>query len=361
MDMFMKNLKTLVHSIHSELKESIPSFKKGHIHELVSAYLGYGSYAAYQVDLSFNKVSNDTNEIAKGQCFDRALELSFDASTSLLASQCIARQLDISLQSKIQLEKVFLYLEDLESYDELNNVAILDSLKSLIDEGLCEAYLLAIIICAKVISAFKDNPDNRSGEYWYNKKSSGSTLNSLQSEVADNFVFIKSFIVLIKFALTEENILLLPRPLSIKPIVDRFEENKKQAWTTFYNDSPYDVLETLDFLYEFDDSINSANHNQAFMDWLACEIVLSPTRDNLAEKLNSCESDSEKWFWYYFGLEHDIDITQDDYYAINAYTGEEYDDYGPMEVAGYTGIALPNISDELKAEVKVLSKSLFCD
>ena len=97
------------------------------------------------------------------------------------------------------------------------------------------------------------------------------------------------------------------------------------------------------------------------MDWLACEVVLSPTRDNLADKLNSSESDSEKWFWYYFGLKHDIDITQDDYYAINAYTGEEYDDYGPMEVAGYTGITLPNISDELKSEIKVLSTSLFCD
>ncbi len=61
MDMFMKNLKNLVHSIHSELKKSIPSFKKSHVHELVSAYLGYGSYAAYQVDLSFNKITNDTN------------------------------------------------------------------------------------------------------------------------------------------------------------------------------------------------------------------------------------------------------------------------------------------------------------
>jgi hypothetical protein len=60
-------------------------------------------------------------------------------------------------------------------------------------------------------------------------------------------------------------------------------------------------------------------------------------------------------------LKHDIDVTKDNLYAINADTGEDYDDYGPMEVAGYEGITLPDISDELKAEAKVLSTSLLCD
>jgi hypothetical protein len=358
MDMFMKNLKNLVHSIHSELKQSIPSFKKSHVHGLVSAYLGYGCYAAYQVDLSFNKVTNDTNEIAKGQCFDRALELNFDASNSLLVSKCIAQQLDVSLQSKIQFEKVVRYLE---SDDELNNALILNSLKSLIDEGFGEASLLAIVICAQVISESQENPDNRSGEYWHNKRLAGVELNLLQEEVADHFSSLKSYFDLLKYVMTQTQDLNLPSPIKIKPIADHFEADNEREWTTLFNDSPYVVLEALDFLYELDDSINPVSHNKALKDWLTCNVSLFPSRNSIAERLNCCESNSEKWFWHYFGLKHNIDVTQDDLYAINADTGEEYDDYGPMAVAGDEGITMPNISDELKAEAKALSTSLLCD
>lgn len=354
----MKNLKNLVHSIHSELRQSIPSFKKSHIHELVSAYLGYSSYAAYQVDLSFNKVTKDTNEIAKGQCFDRALELNFDASNSLLVSQCIAQQLDVSLQSKILFEKLVHYLE---SEGELNNVLILSTLISLIDEGFGDASLLAIVICAQVISESQENPDNRSGEYWYNKRLAGVELNLLQEEVADHFSSMKSYFDLLKHVMTHTQDLNLPSPIIIKPIADHFEADNEREWTTLFNDSPYVVLEALDFLYEFDDSINPVSHNKALTDWLTCEVSLSPSRNSLAERLNYSESNSEKWFWHYFGLKHNIDVTQDNLYAINADTGEDYDDYGPMAVAGDEGITLPDISDELKAEAKSLSTLLLCD
>jgi len=358
MDMFMKNLKNLVHSIHSELKQSIPAFKKSHVHELVSAYLGYGSYAAYQVDLSFNKVTNDTNEIAKGQCFDRALELNFDASNSLLVSQCIAQQLDVSLQSKILFEKLVHYLE---SDGELNNILILSSLTSLIEEGFGDASLLAIVICAQVISESQENPDNRSGEYWYNKRLAGVELNLLQEEVADHFSSMKSYFDLLKHVMTQTQDLNLPSPIKMKPIADHFEADNEREWTTLFNDSSYVVLEALDFVYELDDSINPVNHHKVFMDWLAFDVTLSPSKNGLAEILKYCESNSEKWFWHYFGLKHNIDVTQDNLYAINADTGEDYDDYGPMAVAGDEGITLPDISDELKAEAKVLSTSLFCD
>jgi hypothetical protein len=226
------------------------------------------------VDLSFNKITNDTNEIAKGQCFDRALELKFDASNSLLVSQCIAQQLDISLQSKILFEKLVHYLE---SDGDLNNVLILNSLKSLIDEGFCEASLLAIVICAEVISDSRQNPDNRSGEYWYNKRLSGLKLNSLQEEVADHFSSMKSYFDLLKHVMTHTQELNLPSPIKIKPIADHFEADNKRKWTTLFDDSSYVVLEALGFLYEFDDSINPDSYDQAILDWLACEIVFSPS------------------------------------------------------------------------------------
>jgi hypothetical protein len=219
---------------------------------------------------------------------------------------------------------------------------------------------LAIVICADVISDSRENPDNRSGEYWYKKRLAGVELNLLQKEVADHFSSMKSYFDLLKHVMTHTQDLNLPSPIIIKPIADHFEADNEREWTTLFNDSPYVVLEALDFLYEFDDSINPVSHNKALKDWLTCDVSLSPSRNSMAERLNCCESNSEKWFWHYFGLKHNIDVTQDNLYAINADTGEDYDGYGPMAVAGDEGITLPDISDELKAEAKVLSTSLIC-
>jgi hypothetical protein len=45
-------------------------------------------------------------------------------------------------------------------------------------------------------------------------------------------------------------------------------------------------------------------------------------------------------------LKQNIGVTQNDFYAINVGTDEDYDDYGPMEVIDYEDMTMPNISDE---------------
>ncbi|KAA8731116.1 hypothetical protein F4V57_13600 [Acinetobacter qingfengensis] len=44
--------------------------------------------------------------------------------------------------------------------------------------------------------------------------------------------------------------------------------------------------------------------------------------------------DIEAWTYIYVAQKLGTDFTKDDYHAINAYTGEPYDDYGPLEVVG---------------------------
>jgi hypothetical protein len=141
---------------------------------------------------------------------------------------------------------------------------------------------LAIVICAQVISESQENPDNRSGEYWHNKRLAGVELNLLQEEVADHFSSMKSYFDLLKHVMTHTQDFNLPSPIIIKPVADHFEADNEREWTTLFNDSPYVVLEALDFLYEFDDSINPVSHNKALTDWLTCEVSLSPSRNSLA-------------------------------------------------------------------------------
>lgn len=359
----MKNLKTLVHTIHCELKKDSPTLKKGHIYELVSAYCGYGSYAAYQADLSFNKVIEEKKELAQGQCFERALELNFDASNSLLVSECIAQQMNISCQLKIQLEKVFHHIESIKCSDAKIDYdgAVIFSLKLLIDEGSSEACFLAIVICTDVVSAYKEDPDNRSAEYWHNKRLVGAKLNELQEEVADNFVHVKDYSDLLHQMVSTNIAEGFLSPIAIKPISDYFDEQQEGAWTSLFNESPYMVLDALDFVFGYAESTRIDGLEKVYMDWLACYIVLDPSRAHLAEKVSNCATNSEKWFWYFFGLKHNIDITKDDYYAIHADTGEDYDDYGPIAVDGYDSISLPVISDDLKAEIKRFATTLVIE
>lgn len=58
----------------------------------------------------------------------------------------------------------------------------------------------------------------------------------------------------------------------------------------------------------------------------------------------------EAWLYIYLAQMCGVDFTQDDFRAYNAYTGEDYDDYGPMEIAGREAIQyaidLPALSSE---------------
>lgn len=71
----------------------------------------------------------------------------------------------------------------------------------------------------------------------------------------------------------------------------------------------------------------------------------------------------EAWLYIYLAQLCDVDFTQDDYRAINAYTGEEYDDYGPMEVVGRGAIQyvinLPDLPEAQDALARKNANELF--
>lgn len=71
----------------------------------------------------------------------------------------------------------------------------------------------------------------------------------------------------------------------------------------------------------------------------------------------------EAWLYIYLAQLCDVDFTQDDLRAYNAYTGEAYDDYGPMEVAGREAIQyvinLPDLPEAQDALARKIANELF--
>ena len=71
----------------------------------------------------------------------------------------------------------------------------------------------------------------------------------------------------------------------------------------------------------------------------------------------------EAWVYIHLAQLLGMDFTQDDFRAYNAYTGEEYDDYGPMEIAGRAAIQyavhLEQLSEEKDQLACKIAQELF--
>ena len=75
------------------------------------------------------------------------------------------------------------------------------------------------------------------------------------------------------------------------------------------------------------------------------------------------KNSGEAWVYIYLAKLLGMDFTQDDFRAYNAYTGEAYDDYGPMEIAGREAIQyaihLEQLSDEKHQLARKIAQELF--
>jgi hypothetical protein len=355
-DMFMRNLKSLIYAIHSELKNKVTPLKKAHLYELATSYIGYKSYAAYKSNLSNCSTCKTDPELAKRQCFDRALALGFTTPDSFALSQCIEAHLTKQTQSQIQFEKLYQWYEKIESDDELENKDSLNAVKLMVEDGLPEGYLLAIVICSEVISEFLKTPDNSRGKYWYDKRLSGASLNILQTEVANSYSEVKDYFDILSDVFSHPDTFVIPSPIIARDVVERFSDEQRNSWTNTFNQEPDIIVDSISQLLRLDLISFSESNSLALSDWETAVLIANPiSKHNLVVNVARSDSDEEKWFWHLYGLNHGIDVTVDELYAINADTGEEYDDYGPMEVAGYEGLSMPNISPEMTADMKLFA------
>lgn len=74
---------------------------------------------------------------------------------------------------------------------------------------------------------------------------------------------------------------------------------------------------------------------------------------------NHFKSIEDAWTYVYLAQLCGVDFTRDDYKAFNAYTGEEYDGYGPVEAIGRDAIHIPPLDSERNELAKEVAKKLF--
>jgi len=356
MDMYMKNLKSIIFAAHSELKTAIPSIKKSHLYEAFAAFCGFKSYAAFQV---VSNISIEGLEFANRQCFERFQALGFDAGESLQVCQRIQQAWEQF--NNITLDDIYAFYAKASFEEALSATRMLNALKSLIDENNAKAILVGLVIAAQVLAEYEENPDNRSGEYWLNKKLANQTLNQLQSEVAEQFQKIvpyRKLLTRILGKLENSNDTVLASPSILKTICEQFDDDHKRCWSEYFSGEPYSVIEAIGYALHRHEADESPIPFYIHLDWVKAEMLAYPSREGVIEIIEAASNDEEKWFWYFVGLQHGIDVTQSNLRAIHADTGEDYDDYGPMDVVGDEGLSLPAISDQIKVKLEKEMKKL---
>jgi hypothetical protein len=357
MDMFMKNLKSTIYSAHSELKKNLPSIKKSHLYEALASFCGFKSYAAFQVS-TVNKVTNI--ELANRQCFERMQQIEFVASDALLISKRVEKLWE-ELNTLI-LDDVWHFYNHAPYDEKLSSLDILDALKSFMNIGNLEAKLIGLVLTTEVLAEYEENPDNRSGEYWQKKRLAGNSLNDLQKEVADNYLQVQCYREFLSFIwsdLLNSDPVILPSPSTLKKFSSKFNVDTNKEWTTYFSEAPYLVIDALEYIEHYRDTNPPLIPNDLFLDWYKAEVMLNPNKERVADVIANTSPHEEKWIWYYFGLLHDFDVTEDAHIAINSDSGEEYDGYGPAMIGGYSGISLPEISESSKADMKISVISIF--
>ncbi|WP_371194200.1 hypothetical protein [Glaciecola sp. SC05] len=349
----MKNLKPLIFAAHTELKVQIPSIKISHLYEAFAAFSGFDSYAAFKVS-SVRQL--DDIEQANMLCFDRMQNVGFDASSALLICKQI-QELSKSYNS-ISLDKIYKFYSNELCEGTHDENQVLEALRGYVRKGDNEAVLLGIVFTTQLLKAYDEDPDNRSAEYWHKKLKLNHELSDLQQEIVLRYAYIKPYREFLDFLHSEisnNKKIILPSPISVREITLKFNDDVDRNWTQYFSSEPDAVQDAIAYISSFQDPAVPIVSEGIYRDWQKAEALNFASRWLIAGIVDFASTDEEKWFWYYIGLNRGVDITQSNLRAINADTGEDYDDYGPMDVVGDEGQSMPKATEELKSEMHQLA------
>ena len=374
----MNVLKPMVHSIYSDFNQLSKSHcKKTHLYELIASYFGHKSYAALKSKRILGYFPpNLDEEAAKTRVYDRATCLLYSPADAVLIIKLIVSHIETANFDNLFLEQFDDYLNQVD-WDDFETEETIDSeciennisavLQTIVEKGNLSAKFVQLVWSCTILKSMDENPDYRSAKYWYNKRIGGSILSKYENEVADVYLKkeeLKEVIVdIVQTMHLSKNTKgqLFPQPELIRPFMQALKNDDDLQFLPLLNDSPNSVFEAIDYLTDKDWIKSTSSLNKLQRHWLIVVFLAEPTIELLAEFVETSSHDSEKWFWYFIGLEYDLDITIDDHFAINSYTGERDWDDGPapLEIGGYTGLILPQISEENKQETKIRVKHLL--
>lgn len=378
------SVKTVAHLAHQRItSESGPSFKRSHVYELIAAAFGYGSNAALTAEAVLfdgDKPVVPEQRVSRiAVLIARCRELAYSAvDAELLAS----RILDVLSEHRIGVVRLAVlvrslrgrYHEDSAGEVEDDGPDGLDLNMPWVDLELSEggdpaevAILLDSlhaaarrdVVLAHYALALLHEPDldaeQRHGRrsYWYEQRQKGTALEGVQIEWADAY----------------------ERLVAAR---HTHQHHLRAAARLGHSDALVDLARHFEDATVFDAKIDLSNQNPREMAELAVELgrddqakhwltIAAEFGDTSAmrELIEGYDTaDLQRcWMWQHLAALHGVDLTQDDYHAINE-DGSEYDDDigGPMYADGVDGIELPPLPPEaaegaLKAAREIFSKT----
>ncbi len=367
MDMFMKSLRPFIYELSSSLNKHNIAVKKSSLYELVSAYLGFKSYAALKqsgLKALFGVIDNV--EVAKGQVFDRGLKLGLAADAALNCANLLNDTFSIRWFKKELFDLIladqfdfyhkydFEYLEGDFEDDEAPSWYI-DLLSNLYQQGCKESFLLLVCLCSSILQSYDENLAYQSAKYWFDRLNAGKELSDMHLDIAKSYPIISHFETMLKELSQEIEEHGLIAPKSTAPLLGALNKSCECGYTDELVISNHLVLETLSYL-ENKNFISVDCFTDQHHYWEIGLLIDEPSNFVLSDLISSCDTNEEKWFWHLWGLANDVDVTEDNIVAYHAYTGEVWDGEGdaPLEIGGYQAINLPSISEQERLRIESL-------
>lgn len=350
----MYNLSSTAHAVLQQLKtQNRVSPTRAQIYELLAAYFGYKTYAAFKADsaISEEKLSAAILDrfASNSRLATRLLELSLPESLASSLSQCIIQQLQTAkLERKISILRIAQYLQIAAGRVKLDKNERTAGYDFLAKSHDAESLLLRYVWQSHDLGSGQDDEDDYAGAsaYWYEQRKAGNQLSSAANEWADAYerqlaAEKRQQDFLSAFADTT-----LAKPNAIEVIEQGAEPNLCCQLDASYLLFLFGRLPTATMTDDF------------YYEWHYLATLQRPGHESLVELAEGIDNPIELWALYLFGLSNKVDITASNYRLINSYTGEEWDEYGPAEPVGYDGITLPNISDSQKHEARLMAERM---
>ena len=319
--------------------------KRSQIFELYAACLGFKTFAACKAASShetFDKLKSVASETIHARLQQRLTELAIPSAFLEPLSESIWQELQV-----LQTTAPYLVLTDAARYLVLLDgdvnlspsqvESLKQQLKAMAEAGDADAHLLYVLWHFSELPGEdeynEDLVEKGGSEYWYKQRLAGAELSRNATEWADAYERSlrdrQSFDQFIAaFPLSN---LVIP---NIQDVLDG--SNGLNFSCSLIAGAVVELLErydppTLEFL--------------ALEPWLYLANIQHPTYEGLHNLFEETGNQVEQYAIYLFALDCGIDISQDHYWLVNSYTGEEWDEYGPAEPQGFAGVDLPKINE----------------
>lgn len=371
------SIKSVAHLAHQRITSNAErSFKRTHFYELIAAAFGYGSYAALGAEAVLfagaDPVVQEQLAARIAAVSERCRELDYSGPASLL----IASELcDVLTQQRLDVirlhELVRTLREDThpEAWDEdapevdrrifwddirptepesATTAAILiESLKAAADRNMGLAhYSLALLYGSDQYI----ESDEQVRPYWYEQQQAGVVLEGVQIEWADAYE---------QHITAKRAFELHLRAATRLGLADAAVDLAKHFRDANVFDSKHDLSDQDP--RQMSDLAASLGRPVDARRWLTHAAESGDTgamrrmiEEHDADDLETC------WKWLHLAKLFGVDLTADDYHAINE-DGSEYDDDigGPMYADGVDGIELAPIAPHADALARKAAQEIF--